>query len=287
MNDWSPRKKFTINFARATFLYAFRNMAIVTLISDWGLCNHYVATVKGTLLKQIPNVTIVDISHEVPCFDLEKGCFILRNAYQHFPEGTIHLVALNTEAGSDTPHVVVKHDGHYFIGADNGIFAIMFDEKPSEAVEIDTYQDSNYFTFPTRDLFVKIAARIARGEKLEEIGQPYKSLKETYLLKPVVYDDRIIGRVIFVDNYHNFFINIDQETFKSSAKGRKFNIDLRSQGLKIDRFQESYGDVVEGEVLALFSATGYLEIAINKGKASGLLGFKVNDLVTINFMDAK
>ncbi len=260
-------------------------MTIVTIISDWGLGNHYVATVKGTLLQQIPEVTIVDISHEVPCFDLEKGCFILRNAYHHFPKGTIHLIALNTEAGTETPHLVVKHQGHYFIGADNGIFSILFDEKPSDIVEIDTFQDSNYLTFPTRDLFVKIAARIAKGEKLEDIGLPYNSLKVNYLLKPVVHEDRIVGRVIFVDNYQNFFVNIDQETFKGASKGRKFSIDLRSHGLKLDRFQESYGDVAEGEVLALFSATGFLEIAVNKGKASGLLGFKVNDQVTISFLE--
>jgi len=261
-------------------------MAIVTLTSDWGTDNHYVASVKGALLKQIRDVTIVDVSHEVPCFDIEKGSFILRNSYHQFPTGTIHLIGLNTEAGADTPHVLVEHNGHYFIGADNGIFSILFDTNPSEVVEIDTYQDSNYFTFPTRDVFVKIAARIAKGERLSDIGHPYKSMKETFLFRPVVYDDRIIGRVIFVDNYQNFFVNIDEKTFRKIAMGRKFSIDLKLHANCIDRFYDSYGDVPEGEVVALFSSTGYLEIAINKGKASGLLGFKVNDQITINFIQS-
>ena len=260
-------------------------MAIVTLTSDWGTDNHYVASVKGALLKQIRDVKIVDVSHEVPCFDIEKGSFILRNAYQHFPEGTIHLIGLNTEAGANNPHVLVEHNGHFFIGADNGIFSILFDSNPTSVVEIDTYQDSNYFTFPTRDVFVKIAARIAKGERLSDIGHNYKSLKDTYLFKPVVHDDRIVGRVIFVDKYQNFFVNIDETTFKKASKGRRFVIDLRLQAINPIEFLNSYGDVSEGEVVALFSSTGYLEIAVNKGKASGLLGFKVNDQITINFTE--
>jgi len=260
-------------------------MAIVTLTSDWGIGNHYVAAVKGALLKQIPGVTIVDISHEVPCFDIEKGCFVLKNAYHHFPDGTIHLVGLNTEASTDTPHIVVRHNEHFFIGADNGIFSILFDNNPSEVVEIDTYQDSDYFTFPTRDLFVKVAAQLANCEDLTKIGQPYNFLKETFLFKPVVYEDRIVGKVIFVDTYQNIFVNIDHTTFKNVARGRKFSIDLRSQGNRIEKIHDSYGDVIEGEVVALFGSTGFLEIAINKGKASGLLGFKVNDQLTLNFSE--
>ena len=173
-------------------------MTIVTLTTDWGCSNHYSGSVKGTLLKLIPGVTIIDISHEVASFDIMQACFILKNAYPSFPEGSIHLLGINSEAGISTPHVVIKHTGHYFIGADNGIFSLLFDNQPDEAIEIDIHQDSDYFTFSTRDVFARVAALIASGKSLESIGPPHPSLNHKIPFKPVIYPERIIGKVIFI-----------------------------------------------------------------------------------------
>ncbi len=258
-------------------------MTIVTLTTDWGRSNHYSGSVKGTLLRLIPDVHIIDISHEVASFDIMQAFFILKNAYPSFPEGSIHLVGINSEAGISTPHIAIKHDGHFFIGADNGVFSLLFDNNPDEAVEIDIHQDSDYFTFSTRDVFSRVAAMIASGSPLQSIGPIHTSLNHKIPFKPVIYPERIVGKVIFIDNYENVVVNIDKELFRRVGKNRPFSINFRSPGNSIHYIHHSYADVIAGEKLALFGSTGLLEIAINQGKASGLLGLSINDTVSIEF----
>ncbi len=258
-------------------------MTIITLTTDWGTGNHYAGAVKGALLRQIPGAVIIDISHDVPCFDILQASFILRNAWRDFPAGSIHLVGVNTEAGIETPHVMVKYEDQYFIGADNGLFSLVFDKPLQNAIELDIMQDTDYFTFSTRDVFVKAAAHVAAGKTPEEIGSPYQSLNERIAFRPVVYKDKITAKVIFVDNYDNVFVNIDQELFREVGKGRRFEIGLRLPGEVINELHQSYSDVVPGERLALFGSTGFLEIAINQGKAASLLGLQMNDSVSIEF----
>lgn len=258
-------------------------MTIVTLTSDWGIGNHYAGAVKGTLLRLIPGVTIVDITHQIQCFNLMQASFVLRNAYPHFPENTIHLVGINTEADLQSPHIVVKNQGHYFIGADNGIFSLLFDHNPQEMVTLEIYQDSEYFTFPTRDVFARAASLIAQGKALSELGPVHPALNERIMFRPVVRPNQILGKVIFIDDYENVFVNIDQPLFRKVGAGRPFAINFRSVDSGIVKISKSYSDVVEGEKLALFGSTGFLEIAINKGNASRLLGLRLNETVAIDF----
>jgi S-adenosyl-L-methionine hydrolase (adenosine-forming) len=259
-------------------------MTIITLTTDWGTGNHYAGAVKGALLKQVPDAVIVDISHDIQCHDIMQASFILHNACRDFPEGTIHLVGVNTEAGIDTPHIIVEHNDQYFIGADNGIFSLMFEDNPQAMIELDIIQDTDYFSFSTRDVFVKGAALLASGKKLEEIGNPHPALNERIAFKPVVHENKIIGKVIFIDNYENVFINIKHALFKRVGKGRDFEISFRLPGEVITYIHQSYADAAPGEWLALFGSTGFLEIAINQGKASSLLGLQINESVTIEFL---
>ena len=128
-------------------------MAIITLTTDLGLVDNYVASVKGAILKEIPETTIVDITHEIPSFDLQKSAFVLRNCYEDFPEGTIHIVGVNSESDVDTPHIAIYASGHYFIGADNGVFSLNFDNPPDKIVELTLSQDTDRITFPTKSRF--------------------------------------------------------------------------------------------------------------------------------------
>lgn len=258
-------------------------MTIVTLISDWGLNSHYQASVKGSILRQIPDVQIIDITHTLRPFDIMNCSFILRNAYPDFPKGSIHIIGVNTEAGTKSPHVVVKYNEMYFIGADNGVFSLIFEDKPIEAIELDIMQDSDYFTFSSRDVFVKAASLIAGGLPLAQLGSPHPTLNKMYAFKPIITDNKIEGKVIFIDDYENVFVNIDQETFKKVGQGRPYMINFRVSSYSIRTLHSSYSDVAEGERLALFGSTGYLEIAMNKGKAASLLGLGLTDTVSIVF----
>jgi len=259
-------------------------MAIITLTSDWGQKDHYAGAVKGAILRQLPGATIIDISHHIPAFDLNQAAFIVRNFYRDFPEGSIHILAVNTEAAIETPHTLVLYRGHYFIGADNGIFSLIFDGKPDRIIDLDVIQDSDYFTFPSRDVFAKVACHVAAGKPLEELGHEKEKVVSKMAFQPVIQGDLIKGKVIYIDNYENVFTNITENLFKAQVKNRKFILTFRSPSYRITELSKSYQDVNEGEMLALFSSSGHLEIAINKGNASSLLGLKMDQAVTVEIL---
>ena len=256
-------------------------MPVITLTSDWGTKDHYVGAVKGTILRQLPSAVIVDITHDIPPFDLNQAAFIIRNFYKNFPEGSIHILAVNTEASIRHPHTLIKHEGHWFIGADNGLFSLIFDDKPELIIDLDVIQDSDYFTFPTRDVFAKVACHIAEGKPAEKLGHVKKEVLQKMAFRPVIQGDLIKGQVIYVDNYENAFTNITESLFNSATKGRKFAITFRSAKYRITHISKSYQDVPEGEMLALFSSSGHLEIAMNKGNAASLLGLNTDQAVNV------
>jgi len=258
---------------------------VITLISDWGVRSHYVSAVKGAILAQIPQARIVDITHKVNPFDIMQASFILKNASLSFPANTIHLIGINTEASIETPHIVVRANDQYFIGADNGIFSLLFEKLPEEVVEINITQDSPYFTFSTRDVFVKTAVMITSGASMKDIGTPYSKINQRIAFKPVIYDSKIIGKVIYIDDYENVYVNIDYETFRKAGKNKNFLIGYRSNDEGINRISTSYADVLPGEKLALFGSTGFLEIAVNQGNAASLLGITTEDTITIEFFE--
>jgi S-adenosylmethionine hydrolase len=258
-------------------------MPIITLTSDWGLKDHYAAMVKGTILSQLPNVNIVDISHEIEKFNIFQASFILKSCFIHFPKGSIHIIAINTLASINEPHTIVLYQGHYFIGADNGIFSLIFDDKPDLIIELSLIQDSDYFIFSERDVFVKAAVMIAKGSKIEELGIKRDHLNHKMTLKPIIDSSSIKGTVIYIDSYENVFVNISEKIFKECGKGRPFVISFRDN--EITKISMSYADVIEGDIAALFSTTGNLEIIQNLGNASGMLNLKVGDSVRVNFIE--
>lgn len=257
-------------------------MAIITITSDWGQKDHYTGAVKGGILTMMPEATIVDITHEIAPFDIQAASFVISNCYKNFPKGSIHIIGINTEASIETPHIAALYNGHYFIGADNGIFSLICNSKPDKIIELNIPQESDYFTFSARDVFVKVAVMIAKGEAIESMGIKKDFFKEALNLQPVIEANTIKGNIIYVDSYENVVTNISRELFREAGKNRKFVITFRS-GYEIDRISEAYNDVDEGEKLALFGSTGNLEIAINMGNASSLLGIKTRDFVRIEF----
>ncbi|MCD4734610.1 MAG: SAM-dependent chlorinase/fluorinase [Bacteroidales bacterium] len=258
-------------------------MAIITLISDWGLKDPYLGAVKGAILSKLPDATIVDISHDIPPFDIEHAAYVIKNIYRQYPSGTIHLLGMNTEESEKNAHTVVFAHEQYFIGADNGIFSLIFEEIPEEIYEIDIIQESDYFTFSTRDRFVSAAVKLAGGIKPAELGSKKNKLVEKILFKPVVSGSIIKGHVTHVDNYENIITNISRDLFKEVGNGRRFSIIVRTNA--IEQISESYNDVPAGEILALFATNGMLEIAMNQGNAAGLLGIESKALVRIEFFD--
>ncbi len=258
-------------------------MSIITLTTDLGLKDYYVAGIKGHILSQLPNATIVDVSHEIPPFNISVAAFCLKNCYQHFPEGSIHILGVSPEADEYTRHLIIKHKGHYFIGADNGMFSLLFDDKPSEIFNLNIIPEEDRRTFPTKDVFVQAACHIGRGGTMELIGTRVEEIAERTNFQPVIEEDVIRGMAMYIDSYGNVTTNITKSLFQLVGKNRDFSIVFRRADYNIDELKFNYSEVPEGEKLALFSTNNHLEIAINKGNASKLFGIKLSDTIRIEF----
>jgi len=260
-------------------------MPVITLTTDMGLKDYYVAAVKGAIMKQIPGAQIVDISHNIHSFNIIEAAFIIKNSYPEFPEGTIHIVGVNYESVKDRAiNVVIEHKGHFFIGTDSGIFSMIFDTLPEKMVELKASGVNGFHTFAVKNAYVEAAAKIAKGEKIETLGIPLENPEQKLMFKPTFEAGRIIkGVITYVDSYYNIFTNITEKDFNNFGKGRSFEIFFSNKNYNISTINKSYGDVPAGERLALFGATGYLEIAINQGAAAKLLGMRVSETVRIEF----
>lgn len=256
---------------------------IITLTSDWGLRDHYAGAVKGAIYTQLPEARVVDITHQIRPFNVKQASFILRNTYAEFPKGSIHIVGINTEESEYSPHVALLKDGHYFIGADNGIFTLMFDSLPDVIVELDITQDSSHFTFSTRDRFVKAAIHLAKGGDITGLGNLRTNLNALISMKSQINGNTISGRVIYIDNYENVFLNITHQELEETGNNRKFILNIKGRKHAINQLRTAYSDVPDGEIAVLESTTGYIEIAINQGNAASLLGLRIDDLVLIEF----
>jgi len=257
-------------------------MAIITLTTDLGDKDIYQAALKGSILKLLPDVNIVDITHSVAAFNVQQAAFILKNSFYYFPGQTVHLIGIDTVYNSDTKYLAVKYKNHYFVGSDNGIFSLMFDSEPDEVMEINIMQDLKFLHFPLADIFVKAACHLAGGGKLSEIGLPIASMEKKMNLQPVVEKNMIKGAVIYIDSFQNVITNITKEFFNKVQQGRRFTLSFK-RNETINHLSWHYNEVPEGEKLCLFGISDHLEIAINKGNASGLLGLNLGDSVIIAF----
>jgi S-adenosylmethionine hydrolase len=252
-------------------------MAIITITTDLGLKDHYVSAVKGAIYSHLPDATIVDISHQIPTYNIQDAAYILKNAYPNFPKGTVHIIGIKAEHNSQSVHVIVFADGHYFIGADNGIFSLLLDKPIDKIVELS----SPLSTFPTRDVFAGVAASIAKGGALESVGKVKEGLLERMPFRAASMGDMIRGTVEYIDSYGNVMCNISKSLFNQVGKSRNFKIEFARY--EIDKISKTYNDVPEGEILALFNAADLLEIAMNSDRASSMLNLKLNDSISVHF----
>ena len=257
-------------------------MGIITLTTDLGHTDFYQAALKGSLLNLHPGVKIVDISHEIPSFDIQQAAFVLKNAYKYFPKKTVHLIGIDSVYNKNTRYLAIKHQDYYFVGTDNGIFSLIFEDEPEEAVELTVVQDLKFLHFPLTDIFAKAAVYLAKGGKLSDIGSPINHIEQRAVIQPVIDKNTIRGRVIYIDSFQNIITNITKELFSEVQNNRSFTLHFR-RNETINQLSWHYNEVPEGEKLCLFGISNHLEIAINKGNASGLLGLHIGDIVRVDF----
>ncbi|MDR2085213.1 MAG: SAM-dependent chlorinase/fluorinase [Bacteroidales bacterium] len=253
---------------------------IITLLTDFGYSDYYVAAIKGTILSKLTDVNIVDISHDVTPFSIREAGFILGNCYKFFPEGTIHIIGINSEASINTPHILVKAANQYFIAADNGILPMALNNIEMEIFEIDYIQDSPVFTFSSKDVFAEIAVLIASGQDYSQYTNKLNGFNKNYLMsQPVVDGDLLKGHVLFIDNYRNIITNITRDIFYDFVRKSSFEILFKSDD--ITKISKAYSDVRIAEIAVFFGSHGYMEIAMYKANAADLLGIDYNSNILV------
>lgn len=278
-------------------------MSLITLTTDFGIKDHFVGAVKGAIYNELPDVIIVDISHLISPFNISETAYILKNAYKSFPEGSIHIIGVDSELNKDMNHIALKLDNHYFICPNNGVISMIASEfRPEKIVEINIH-DRVESSFPVLDVFVKVACHIKRGGTLEVIGKEIEDYKIITDIQPIISsnNDKITGSVIYIDNYGNVITNISQKLFNEIRQGREF--ELMAGRYPFNKIHEKYSDIVnfsipkderryDGNRLAIFNSAGFIEISIYRsnlntvGGASSLLNLNYRDQLTITFKDA-
>ena len=272
-------------------------MSVITLTSDYGLIDHRVASIKGKILSWTLDVKVVDISHNIRPYNLLQTAYIIRNAYKFFPDGSIHIISVDSFYHKSRKNIITKIDGHYFISADNGIMSlIFFDIKPEAIYEItlnNRFDDK--VTFPSTDIFVPAAMHLYGGGLPEVIGRKIDEAKEASFPRAVYNDKMIVGEVMYIDNFGNVVSNISRKFFeKYAALYDSFRVKFRN--IALSKIFDQYTDVVtdwereqefHGKSSVIFNDADLLEIAIYKGHinngASSLFGINAGEKIYVEF----
>ena len=247
---------------------------IITLLTDFGTRDPYVAAMKGVILSLRPDAVLVDLTHEVPPQDIVAGAFLLAEATPYFPPGTIHLAVVDPGVGTQRRALAARARGQFWVGPDNGLFHLVFRENDS--VVIVTLENPQYFqetvspTFHGRDIFAPVAAHLSGGTPLNALGPPLPDPAVLSWPQPVFTPAAVRGEIVYVDGFGNLVSNIrgsDLQTWMGEQPHVVILSSLTLQGLS-----RTYGDVVSGQFLALVGSHGYLEIACAQGNAARRLG---------------
>ncbi|MFV8344200.1 SAM hydrolase/SAM-dependent halogenase family protein [Flavobacterium sp. XS2P39] len=274
-------------------------MSIITLTTDYGLKDHFVGALKGKILSEYFEASIIDISHDIDPFNTVEASYIIAASYASFPKGTVHLIGVDMESNKENQHVVMQWNDHYFIAADNGILSMLSQKIVPQKIVAINIHDRFHSEATDLDVFVKVACHIAKGGLMNVIGKEIKNIKQVTDLQALMAADgnSLKGHVIYIDHFGNVVTNISKKYFIEVAKGRPYEVVLKTKNIKTilpnysaiansDKYPIKY---YEGEKLAIFNEAGFLEIAIFRsnpskvGSANSLLGLNYRDIINIIF----
>lgn len=274
-------------------------MSIITLTTDYGLKDHFVGALKGKILSEYSEAKIIDISHEIDPFNTLEASYIINASYASFPKGTVHLIGVDMEHNKENQHIVMQWNDHYFIAADNGILSMLSQKIVPQKIVAINIHDRLPSDAADLDVFVTVACHLAKGGLMNVIGKEINTIKQVTNLQATISDDgnSLKGHVIYIDHFGNVVTNISKKYFIEIAKGRPYEIIMKTKNIKTilpnysaiassDKYPiKSY----EGEKLAIFNEAGFLEIAIFRsnpskvGSANSLLGLNYRDIINIVF----
>lgn len=262
---------------------------IITLTTDFGTNDHFVGAVKGVILETEPDANIIDISHAVQPFDILDGALTISQAYSYFPSGTVHMVIVDPGVGTARRAIVVTGDRHQFVAPDNGVLSLIYDRE--ERISVRHVTAEHYFqatvssTFHARDIFAPIAAYLAKGVDPNRFGEEITDFARFAAPRPRPIDERTLrGVVLKVDRFGNLITNITPQDAPRlfEATPPPFKIAIGTKGT-VTRICRAYAEANPGEAFGILGSMGFLEIAVNRGSASQLLGAAKGTEVNVVF----
>ncbi len=262
------------------------HMPIVTLTTDFGLHDEYVGILKGVLLSHCPQLQIVDITHSIHPQEFLAAAHSINNSYQYFPEGTIHVVIVDPGVGSSRSILALRADNHIFVAPNNGILTPFFTNR--RCIEAYSVEKQSLFlpsvsrTFHGRDIIAPVAARLAGGMQLNEVGPPVKQEDCLCIQLPRVEksDGKIIGEVLAIDAFGNIQTSIAMEDMKSLHRPAKLVVTFGQH--TIDGLSRFYSEKEPGTLMALLDSSNHLEIAVSKGNAATMTQARPGMPVTVS-----
>ncbi len=259
-------------------------MPIITLTSDFGDTDHFVAAMKGVILSIAPRATLVDISHQVAPFEIMEGAFTLAEASRHFPNKTIHLGVVDPGVGSARRPILVEAGGQYFLGPDNGLLSMVYGR--AEHCKVRHVSNSKFFrqqvstTFHGRDIFAPVAAHLAKGTRPSAFGPLIDDYLRPAVDRPVRTDKRSwTGAVLKVDRFGNLITNLNVDEFPT-VRERPFV--LIAGVHPVEKLLPTFSDGPLGEAFVVIGSSGFLEVAVNQGSASAKLGCRAGTPVELS-----
>ena len=255
---------------------------VITLTTDFGARDHFVAEMKGVILSINPRATIVDITHDVEKFNVVHGAFVLACAYKWFPRGTIHVVVVDPGVGTSRRAILVETERYYFVGPDNGVLAPAAARDGVRAVyDVSGFREWEVSTtFHGRDIFAPVAARLSLGVPPSSLGRRVSEFVMLDIFRASSSNGVVEGRVVHIDSFGNVITSIDMSHVRRAgfSYGDVLDVQVGRARLRL-RFLPAYGFAERGEALALVNSEGFFEIAINASSAASALGVKVGDPV--------
>jgi S-adenosylmethionine hydrolase len=247
---------------------------IITLITDFGLKDHFVAVMKGVILGIAPDCQVVDITHCIPSHDVLEAAIVLRASHSFFPKGTIHLVVVDPGVGTSRRPILIGTQKYFFVGPDNGVLSLSCDlETPVEVVHLTSKQ---YFLTPTsntfhgRDIFSPVAAWLSKGISSELFGERVPNFVRLQFPTVKRTGETFIGRVLRIDRFGNLITNVSREDIAPIGK-RIDQLVIELGGKTVGQLRNSYADAEADEVFSIWGSSGLLEISVNQASAAKLL----------------
>ena len=260
--------------------------AIITLTTDYGTNDHLVGTLKGVILKINPDVTIVDITHNVTPFDLLDGALTIGAAYSYFPSKTVHVVVVDPGVGTERRPLLVSATNQYFIAPDNGVLSVIY-EREKESLIVRHANVEHYYlqpvskTFHGRDIFAPVASWLTKGWQTPSMGDEITDYKKFSIPRPKEADGALKGVVLRADTFGNLITNFRSEDLPESALANG-SIKFQVGNQAVTRLVETFAQGNNGEAIAYLGSSGYIEIGINKGNASRTLSLGRGTPVTLS-----